>query len=69
MSKVTKDTLIGEVLQINPGVATILTDIGMHCIGCPGAQMESLEMACNVHEADVDALVANINAYLEGKES
>ena len=61
-AKVTKDMTIGEVLAMNPEVAPILMEIGMHCLGCPSAQMESLEEAAMVHGIDADLLVEKINA-------
>lgn len=67
MKKVTKDMIIRDVLALDPGCAQFLLDIGMHCLGCPSASGESLEMACEVHGADVDRLVADLNAYLEDK--
>ena len=51
---ITKETLIGEVLQINPDLAEILLGAGMHCLGCPAAAGESLEEACAVHGIDVE---------------
>lgn len=64
MQKISKDMVIGEVLQINPNLAPILLSVGMHCLGCPSSQMESLEEACMVHGADVNALVDELNNYL-----
>jgi len=65
MAKVTKDMLIGEILQVaGHGVAPILMRSGMHCVGCPSAQGETLEEACDVHGSDVDMLVEEINLYL-----
>ena len=61
MAKVTKNTLIGQLLQIDPNIAAILMRAGMHCIGCPSSQMESLEEAAMVHGMDVDVLVQQIN--------
>jgi hybrid cluster-associated redox disulfide protein len=58
---VTKDTLIGELLQIDANVAPLLMDIGMHCLGCPSSQMESIEQAAIVHGLDPVALVNKIN--------
>ena len=58
---VTKDTLIGELLQIDANVAPVLMDIGMHCLGCPASQMESIEQAAMVHGIDPVALVDKIN--------
>ena len=62
--KVTKDMIIGEILQINEGVIPILMQSGMHCLGCPSSQMESLGDACLVHGIDADALVEKLNEFL-----
>lgn len=62
MAKVTKETLIGEALQINmEKIAPILMEMGMHCLGCPASQGESLEEACMVHGMDPDVLITKIN--------
>ena len=68
MKKVTKDMIIREVLQMDMGTAEFMMKAGMHCLGCPSANGESLEDACIVHGADVDALVNEINDYLAKKE-
>jgi len=66
MAKITKDTLIGELLEINVDkVAPLLLDMGMHCLGCPSAQMESIADACMVHGTDADELVAKINEVIK----
>lgn len=67
MKQVTKDMIIRDVLNLDAGCADFLFDIGMHCLGCPSASGESLEMACSVHGADVDKLVADLNNYLKDK--
>lgn len=67
MTEVTKDMLIGEILDNDQGTAQFFLNMGMHCLGCPSARGESLEMACEVHGVDVDELVADINAYLASK--
>lgn len=64
---VTKDTIIADVLKLDPGVAPFLLNIGMHCLGCPSSSGESLEAACMVHGADVNKLVSDINAFLAEK--
>ena len=64
MSQVTKQMLIGELLQLDPNIAGVLMRAGMHCIGCPSSQMESLEEAAMVHGMDVDVLVEQINDFL-----
>ncbi|MBQ2252466.1 MAG: DUF1858 domain-containing protein [Clostridia bacterium] len=67
MTTVTKQSLIGEVLELDPALAEFFFEIGMHCLGCPSARGESIEMACAVHGTDADELIAKINAYLENK--
>ena len=64
MAKVSKDMLIGQLLQIYAKIAPILMRSGMHCLGCPSSQMESLEEAAMVHGLDVDVLVNQINDFL-----
>ncbi len=63
--KITKDTIIAEVLKINPNAAPILMGYGMGCLGCPSAQMESLEQAASIHGIDLDALLVELNKGLE----
>ncbi len=67
MAQITKDTIIMDVLSLDPGTAEFFLGIGMHCLGCPSASGESVEQACAVHGVDADELVAKINAYLESK--
>lgn len=62
MSGITKDMTIGEILRANPNVAPVLMDAGMHCLGCPSAQGESLEEAAMVHGINIDELMAAIEA-------
>jgi len=64
MAKITKDTLIGEVLQTNIETAQFFLEMGMHCLGCPASQGESIEEACAVHGTDADELVKKLNAFL-----
>ena len=64
MAQITKDTIIGDILDIAPGTAPIFMSIGMHCLGCPSAQGETLEEACMVHGIDCDTLVSGINEVL-----
>ena len=49
MAQVTGDTMIGELLQIDENIAPILLNIGMHCLGCPSSQMETIEQAAMVN--------------------
>lgn len=65
MAHVSKDMLIGEVVRMSPVVAPILMEAGMHCLGCPSAQAESIEDAAAVHGMDADVLIAKINESLE----
>ena len=60
MAKVTKDMTIGEILRTNPDVAPVLFEAGMHCLGCPSAQAESLEEAAMVHGMDINELMSKI---------
>lgn len=64
MAKVSKDTTIGEVLNMYPEIAPILMEVGMHCLGCPSAQGETLEEAAMVHGIDADLLIEKINASI-----
>jgi len=65
MQRINKNMIIGEILRIDSGLVPILLDAGMHCLGCPSSQMESLEDACMVHGMDVEVLVEKLNAQLE----
>ena len=56
-----KDTTIGEILEKAPEKADLLLEAGMHCLGCPASQMETLEEACEVHGIDADELVEKLN--------
>lgn len=64
---VTKDSIIGDVLKADVSTAKFFLEIGMHCLGCPSATGESIEMACAVHGVDADALVDKLNDYLASK--
>ena len=61
---VTKETKIGEILDASVEVAPFFLNMGMHCLGCPSARMETIEEACMVHGVDPDQLVEEINAFL-----
>ena len=67
MVQVTKETIIGDLLDINSGCAKFFFEIGMHCLGCPHSRGESIEAACDVHGTDADLLVEKINAFLASK--
>ena len=66
--KITKDMTIGEILKIKQNMAGVLMAGGMHCIGCPASQGESLEEAAMVHGIDVDLLLTRLNTFLEALE-
>ncbi|HEX3026855.1 MAG TPA: DUF1858 domain-containing protein [Clostridia bacterium] len=67
MAEITKDSLIGEVLDLDQGTAEYFLEMGMHCLGCPASRGESIEEACMVHGTDSEELVKKINEYLAGK--
>jgi len=62
--QVTKQSIIGDVLDAAPETAQFFFEIGMHCLGCPSARGESIEAACMVHGTNADELVKKINAFL-----
>lgn len=64
---VTKEMTIGEILSIDERLIPILLEMGMHCLGCPASQMESLEEACDVHGTDVNMIVDKMNSLLAAK--
>ena len=65
--KITKDTIIGDILNIAPQTAPLFMSIGMHCLGCPASRGETVEQACAVHGVDVDDLLAKVNAVIAGE--
>ena len=64
MKEITKDTVIGDILDLDKDLAPYFLEIGMHCLGCPASQGESIEEACMVHGTNADELVAKLNAFL-----
>ena len=64
MSRVTKDTTIGEALQIDQGLVLLFSAMGMHCFGCHFSADETIEEAAAVHGVDVDDLLEDIDNYL-----
>lgn len=64
---VTKESIIGDILDYNNETAQFFFEIGMHCLGCPASRGESIEDACAVHGTDADALVKKINDFLAAK--
>ena len=64
---VTKETVIGDILDHDIETSKFFLEIGMHCLGCPHSRGESIEAACYVHGTDADELVAKINEFLASK--
>ncbi|MDD4772647.1 MAG: DUF1858 domain-containing protein [Eubacteriales bacterium] len=64
---VTKESIIGDVLDYDVETADLFLEIGMHCLGCPASRGESIEMACQAHGTDADELVEKINDFLASK--
>ena len=62
---ITKDTIIGDILNIAPETAPLFMAIGMHCLGCPASRSETVEQACMVHGVNADELLARVNAMIE----
>jgi len=60
--ELTKEMTIGEILRLKPQVAPVLLEIGMHCLGCPSAQAESLEEAAMVHGIDIEELMKKVQS-------
>ena len=67
MTKVSKDMIIADIIQIDSGIAQFFVKAGLGCAGCPAAKAETLEEAGTGHGVDVDALVEEINQYLEAQ--
>lgn len=65
--EVTKDTIIGDILDADFNVAPYFLEMGMHCLGCPSARGESVAQACAVHGVDADELVAKLQAHFAEK--
>ena len=63
--RLTKDTTIGELLDMDPEMGPVLAGIGMHCVGCPSARRETLEQAADVHGLDVDDLIEDLKGFME----
>ena len=65
MSEITKETLIGEALRMKPEIAPVLMGMGMHCLGCPASQGETVEEAAWVHGIDPEIVLKELNEYIE----
>ena len=64
MTQITKDTIIGDILDIAPETAPLFLSIGMHCLGCPSSRGETVEEACMVHGVDTDSLLEQLNGMI-----
>lgn len=67
MKEITKDTIIGDILDFDRETGKFFLEIGMHCLGCPSARGETIEQACEVHGVNCDELINKINEYLAAK--
>ena len=67
--KITKDTIIGSVLDIAPQAAPLFLAIGMHCLGCPSSRGETVEEAWMVHGIDCDSFLTQLNKFIEALEA
>jgi hybrid cluster-associated redox disulfide protein len=67
MPKITRETIIGDILDMDQTTAPYFIEIGMHCLGCPASRGETLEEACEVHGVDCDELLDKLNAHIAGK--
>ena len=67
MATITKEMIIGDILDMDSTTAPYFFEMGMHCLGCPSSRGETLEEACMVHGVDVNELVKKLNAHLSGK--
>lgn len=65
MAVITKDTIIGDILDIDKTTAPFFLEMGMHCLGCPSSRGETLEEACMVHGVDVNDLIKKLNNHIE----
>lgn len=65
--EITKQTIIGDMLKFDQGIALVLMQSGMHCVGCPASAGESLEEACMVHGLDADEVLKAVNDYVANK--
>lgn len=67
MAAITKDTMIGDILDMDRTTAPFFMEMGMHCLGCPASRGETLEQACMVHGVNADEMVKKLNDHIEGK--
>ncbi|MBQ6569226.1 MAG: DUF1858 domain-containing protein [Clostridia bacterium] len=68
MEKVTKETIIGDILDFDRETAPFFLEMGMHCLGCPASRGESIEQACAVHGIEPEVIIDKINTFLASKK-
>ena len=68
IKQVTRETIIGDILDMDQSTAPYFMEIGMHCLGCPASRGETVEEACMVHGVDPDAFLEQVNRFLEASE-
>lgn len=69
VKQVTRDTIIGDILDMDETTAPYFMAIGMHCLGCPASRGESIEEACAVHGVDCDELIETLNSHMASKKN
>ena len=69
MKEITKDMVIGDILEADGGTAVFFFEMGMHCLGCPASRGETVEEACAVHGVDCEPFLAQLNHFLEAYEA
>ena len=69
IKQVTRETNIGDILDMDQTTAPYFMEIGMHCLGCPASRGESIEEACEVHGVDCDELIEKLNEHLAAKKA
>lgn len=67
MAQINRQTVIGDILDLDGTTAPFFLEMGMHCLGCPASRGETIEQACEVHGVDADEFVAKLNAHLADK--
>lgn len=65
--EITKNTIIGDILDTDSSTAPFFLEMGMHCLGCPASRGETIEQACAVHGVNPDELVNKLNVHMQGK--
>lgn len=68
VKQVTRETIIGDILDMDQTTAPYFMEIGMHCLGCPASRGETIEEACEVHGVDCDELIGKLNEHLAAKK-